>query len=459
MKLPSLPLPSTPLPAALVAGAMLTGLLAGTVAPAHASTTNTIHTAAGISSQYHLYDAGIDRSKAVGAVFYFDGDGQYYAQRPSASMLKTMAARAAARNMVLVVPIAPANRSWTSNSEGAGDWFRALAARIVAEQRIDTTRIQLAGYSGGAEFISTEVLSDRAGWIRGGGATLIGGGGVYNGRLESTPDAALKATDPTWYVGALDSYGATQPSTWSALEAAGKGVAVYQKAGFTKADRVVIPGFDHGDYDLADLVGDDVDRLHGGAGAPPAPAPGAISPAGNETVNGYELKGAIGRAWAARGGTGWATPVSAEHGSGHGSVYQRFLGADGRPKALYWSSSTGTRMVDYGGSIGNKFAAGGYAGSYGPPASDEARTADGGAYQIFGASGQRTKIIWSPATGSSAVKEYGAIGKRWAALGHERGLGYPTGDEYRTARGMAQDFTGGRIEWDSTGGAVTVTRR
>ncbi|MFE7632309.1 hypothetical protein [Kocuria sp. NPDC057446] len=454
MKLPSFSLPTTTLPAALLAGALLTGTMAGTAAPAHASTMNSVHTAAGISSQYHLYDDGVDRSKSVGVVFYFDGDGQYYAQRPSTSVLRTMAARAAAKNMILVVPVAPANRSWTSNSEVVGDWFRALAARIVAEQRIDATRVHLAGYSGGAEFISTEVLSDRAGWIRGGGSTLIGGGGVYNGRLESTPDAALKATDPTWYVGSLDSYGATQPSTWSALEAAGKGAAAYQKAGFAKADRVVMPGLHHTNYDLADLVGDDVDRLYTGA----APKPQTVSPAGNDVVNGYQLTGAIGRAWAARGGTAWATPVSAEYASGHGSVYQRFAGADGRDKALYWSRTTGTRVVDYGGSIGKKFAAGGYASSYGAPLTDEQRAADGGAYQLFDASGKRTKILWSARTGSNAVKEYGAIGRQWAALGHERGLGYPTGDEFSTPSGVAQNYTGGRIEWNATTRAVTVSR-
>ncbi len=447
---------SSALPAALLVGAMVAGATVGVGAPAHASTTGTVHTAAGVSSQYHVYDDGVDRSKAVGVVFYFDGDGQYYAQRPTTSMLRTMAARAAARNMVLVVPVAPANRSWTSNSEAVGDWFRALAARVVAEQRADTTRIHLAGYSGGAEFISTEVLSDRAGWIRGGGSTLIGGGGVYNGRLESTPDAALRATDPTWYVGSLDSYGATQPSTWSALDAAGKGAAAYQKAGFAKADRVVLPGLHHTAYDLADLVGDDLDRLHSGSGA--APAPETAAPTGTDVVGGYQLTGAIGRTWAALGGTAWATPVSAEYPSGHGSVYQRFEGADGRDKALYWSRATGTRVVDYGGSIGRKFAAGGYAGSYGPPLTSEKRLADGGAYQVFDASGKRTKIIWSSRTGSHAIKEYGAIGRKWAALGHERGLGYPTTDEYSTPRGMAQDYAGGRIEWNATTRAVTVTR-
>ena len=81
-----------------------------------------------------------------------------------------------------------------------------------------------------------------------------------------------------------------------------------------------------------------------------------------------------------------------------------------------------------------------------------------GAYQLFDASGKRTKILWSARTGSNAVKEYGAIGRKWAALGHERGLGYPTTDEYSTPGGAAQNYTGGRIEWNATTRAVTVTR-
>ncbi|MFI7483894.1 hypothetical protein ACH9EU_15935 [Kocuria sp. M1R5S2] len=452
MTFPSLSMSSRALSAAAVAAALAASMLVGAPAPAHAATTTSSHAAAGMSAQYHVYDTGVDRSRPVGVVFYLDGDGQYYAQRPTTSMLRTMAARAAAKNMILVVPVAPSGRSWTSDSETGGDWFRSLAAKVVAEQRVDSTRIHLAGYSGGAEFIAHEALSDRAGWIRGGGATLIGGGGVYYGGLETEPGAALKATDPTWYVGSNDGYGATQPSGWSALDAAEKGSAVYRKAGFTKANRVVLQGFHHTNYDLPGLVGGDVDRLYATSGS------GTVTPSGNDSVGGYTLQGAIGHTWAALGGTSWATPVSAEHASGHGSVYQRFVGVDGREKALYWSRATGTRAVDYGGSIGRKFAAGGYAGTYGPPATTEARTADGGAYQVFNAGGKRTKFIWSSRTGSQAVKEYGAIGKKWAAMGHERGLGYPTTDEFAVAGGVAQKFTGGRIEWNAATGAVTVLR-
>lgn len=455
MKLPSFAVPSAVLPAAVLAGALVAGLVPGTAAPAHAGATNVSYSAAGLSSTYHLYDGGIDRSKPVGAVFYFDGDGQYYAQRPTTTMLKTMAARAAAKNMILVVPVSPTtDRTWYSRSDANGDWFRALAAKVIAEQKIDTTRIHLAGYSGGAEFIAAEVLSDRAGWIRGGGATIIGGGGVYYGGLQTAPDAALKATDPTWYVGSNDGVGATQPASWSALDAAAKGAAAYQKAGFTKADRVVLPGLHHTNYDLADLVGDDVDRLYS---ASIALTPAAPSEPVQESgpVNGYELTGAIGSKWAALGGTGWATPTSAEWASGYGSVYQRFAGVDGKDKAIYWSKTTGTRVVNYGGAIGQKFAAAGYAGTYGPPSTEE-RTLSGGAYQVFNASGRSTKVLWSPGNGARAVKEYGAIGKKWQSLGAERGLGFPTTDEYSTATGAAQKFTGGRIEWRTGGGTIVV---
>ncbi|MGK7222049.1 hypothetical protein ACSNO4_04565 [Kocuria flava] len=451
MTLLSSALPSRALRSALVAGALAATLAVGTTAPAAADTANTSFSAAGITSQYHVYDAGVDRSKAVGVVFYFDGDGQYYAQRPTTTMLRTMAARAAARNMVLVVPVAPANRSWTANSEAVGDWFRALAAKVMADQRADATRVHLAGYSGGAEFIATEALSDRAGWIRGGGATLIGGGGVYWGGLESAPDAALRATDPTWYVGSEDGYGATQPANWSAFEAAGKGAAAYRAAGFALADRVVLPGLHHTNYDLPDLVGDDLDRLHRGT------APGTVAPSTEDAVDGWPVAGAIGARWRALGGTSWARPVSAEHASAHGSVYQRFTGTDGRDKAIYWSRSTGARVVDYGGAIGQRFGHGGYAEAFGVPAGDEQRAA-GGASQVFDAAGRRTRILWSAGTGARAVKEFGAIGRAWAGLGAERGLGYPTTDEYATAGGVAQQFTGGRIEWRA-GGGTTVVRR
>ncbi len=175
-------------------------------------------------------------------------------------------------------------------------------------------------------------------------------------------------------------------------------------------------------------------------------------------VDGYPLTGAIRAKWKALGGTAWARPVGSEAASGYSSTYQRFAGADGRTKAIYWSSATGPHVVDYGGDIGRKFAAAGYAGTYGPPAAEKVRMADGGYAQDFRAGTTRTRIIWSPRTGAKAVTLTGSIGTKWTALGAQNGLGYPTRDRYRTVSGWSQTFTAGRIDWKATTKATTVTR-
>ncbi|MGX5360033.1 LGFP repeat-containing protein [Kocuria sp. KH4] len=191
------------------------------------------------------------------------------------------------------------------------------------------------------------------------------------------------------------------------------------------------------------------------AGAPSTtPSPSS----GTTVVGGYELKGAIGAKWKALGGIAWGRPIGSEATSGYSSSYQRFIGTDGRTRAIYWSSATGAHAVDYGGDIGLKFAAGGYAGTYGPPSTEKIRLAGGGYAQDFRAGATRTRILWSPRTGAKVVTLTGAIGTRWASLGAQNGLGYPTRDKYRTASGWSQTFTTGRIDWNATTKATTVIR-
>ena len=69
---------------------------------------------AGTTSQYHVYAEGVDFSKPVGVVFYFDGD---YWQRdeskvytPDEGMLAAMGKIANARNMVFVPVILPGHQ-------------------------------------------------------------------------------------------------------------------------------------------------------------------------------------------------------------------------------------------------------------------------------------------------------------------------------------------------------------
>ncbi|WP_337823733.1 PQQ-dependent sugar dehydrogenase [Amycolatopsis sp. A1MSW2902] len=128
--------------------------------------------------------------------------------------------------------------------------------------------------------------------------------------------------------------------------------------------------------------------------------------------------------------------------------------ANGR---LYWSAATGVHEI--GGEILARYLAIGGHQVYGPPTTDETRTADGvGRYNhLIGTPGsQAAAIFWTPSTGAHSVQ--GQILVKWAALGWERGVGYPTTDESGTPDGVGRynHFTSGSIYWTPTGGAHQI---
>ncbi|SNS15849.1 Peptidoglycan/xylan/chitin deacetylase, PgdA/CDA1 family [Geodermatophilus pulveris] len=124
-------------------------------------------------------------------------------------------------------------------------------------------------------------------------------------------------------------------------------------------------------------------------------------------------------------------------------VYQHFQGG-----SIYWTARTGAWEV-FGG-IRRRWAELGRERGLGYPVSGETATADGvGRFTVF----ERGTVYWSPATGAHEVR--GAIRTRWGRLGAERGLGYPTGSERRTAdgRGVYQQFQRGAVYWSPATGA------
>lgn len=180
-----------------------------------------------------------------------------------------------------------------------------------------------------------------------------------------------------------------------------------------------------------------------------ASVPGtSATPAGADVppsaVPGYTVGGAIGTRWARMGGTtGVGSPIMNERGGlAEGGVYQEFRRADGRRSTIYWSPTHGAHAIHNTASIGKKWIASGREHNFGLPATDE-RALPGGAYQVFARAGRGTKVLWSPGTGSHAVKEYGAIGRQWKAAGHERGYGFPSTDEYRYGAEVRQRFSNG----------------
>ena len=214
---------------------------------------------AGTTSQYHVYAEGVDFSKPVGVVFYFDGDywrnDQSKVYDPSGELAQ-MAASAAAQNMLFVPVISPdANRydagvTWWEDMERNGEFFRSFASSYIAANGVDSSNVWTMGYSGGAEFITYELNTKPQTWRNGGGSIMVAGGGLD----EGTPSAALKSQPMFWYANSNDGSGETYPQTWSARGAVEGGYDAYLAAGYTNASATVLNGSGHFDYNFSQIL-------------------------------------------------------------------------------------------------------------------------------------------------------------------------------------------------------------
>ena len=220
---------------------------------------------AGTTSQYHVYAEGVDFSKPVGVVFYFDGDywrnDQSKVYDPSGELAQ-MAASAAAQNMLFVPVISPdANRydagvTWWEDMDRNGEFFRSFASSFIAANGVDSSNVWTMGYSGGAEFITYELTDHNTAWRQGGGSIMVAGGDS-DGSVDA--DATTKASPMYWWVGANDTSGNTNPVTWSARGAVESGYNAYLGAGFSDARVKLIDGFSHHDYDLPHILASSLD--------------------------------------------------------------------------------------------------------------------------------------------------------------------------------------------------------
>lgn len=214
---------------------------------------------AGTTSQYHVYADGVDFSKPVGVVFYFDGDywrnDQSKVYDPSGELAQ-MAASAAAQNMLFVPVISPdtnrydAGVTWWEDMERNGEFFRSFASSFIAANGVDSSNVWTMGYSGGAEFITYELNTKPQTWRNGGGSIMVAGGGLD----EGTPSAALKSQPMFWYANSNDGTGETYPQTWSARGAVEGGYNAYRNAGYTNASATVLNGSGHFDYNFSQIL-------------------------------------------------------------------------------------------------------------------------------------------------------------------------------------------------------------
>lgn len=232
-----------------------------------------------------------DFESAPGVLFYFDGDhlsraGSRLLRR--ASPLRAELAQVAAEFNMLSVPVLspgslrephltdagsyapPLTYNWWVRARSNGRMVRALIEEIALAYGVDMSRVWCAGYSGGAEFLSYELLSHDIEWIRGGGATFIGGGGADGVPERVRERAALNPSSHehllmSWHVGVLDGrspsgrrrMATSAEGSWSARIAVQEGSAFYEGLG-ARTLLQVTPGRGHTGYPIASLVGADL---------------------------------------------------------------------------------------------------------------------------------------------------------------------------------------------------------
>lgn len=111
------------------------------------------------------------------------------------------------------------------------------------------------------------------------------------------------------------------------------------------------------------------------------------------------------------------------------------------------------------GGIGTKYNSAGGISVLGPPVMNERCGLVGnGCYQEFVLNGKKSTIYWSPSTGAKIVKTYAAIGQRFIREGRERGIGFPTTDEVRVGAEVIQRFSSGLVMHWASGRGTWITR-
>jgi hypothetical protein len=255
----------------------------------------------GLSSQYHLFGAGVPTNRPVGLLLQFHGDGAYEFHNPSSSYSlggsSGIVAQAKSRGMLTIAALSPDKQgsvTWWEQGGANADYVRDLVQKVAYDRYdIDTSNVWLVGYSGGAQFITQFFLPKHSSMIDGGGSVVFGGGGTP--RVPVTPFASglTQKFWMHWYTGLEDD---GRGGSYNALRDARAGSEYYAGRSF-RTSLETPAGVGHGGLPFGKVVGQ---QLSAHAAAPvtstvpvsvpvtapvaapapaPAPAPVATPPA------------------------------------------------------------------------------------------------------------------------------------------------------------------------------------
>lgn len=142
-----------------------------------------------IANEYHVITTdrsgnSIDWNKPVGLLIRLHGDGAgEYTRGQASTTTWEYADEAIANNMMVIIPRTPdvASNTWWQATERAEHraYLESLVDSVIAEPNypnINRSDIFWYGYSGGAEFLGYDFITNATNYITS-GAILTGGGG------------------------------------------------------------------------------------------------------------------------------------------------------------------------------------------------------------------------------------------------------------------------------------------
>lgn len=203
----------------------------------------------GLTSRYHAYAA--DAPQPAGLLLWLHGDGAWEFEHPDDSYVmggpEGVLAVGRAHGYVVVSALAPDDRgtvTWWENGVANADYLADLLDQLSDQYAIDSSDIVLAGFSGGAQFITQYFLPEYSGLLAGGGSIVFGGGGapVTPAQQPWNPDLP-KSFFMHWATGELDD-AEHSGEGYDALGYAKAGEAFYADLGY-QTSHEWIEGKDH----------------------------------------------------------------------------------------------------------------------------------------------------------------------------------------------------------------------
>ncbi|MDO4641326.1 MAG: hypothetical protein Q4A84_06450 [Neisseria sp.] len=203
----------------------------------------------GQTSSYRIYGDHLEEDSApYGLLVYLHGDGADEFDDAQSKTLQAYADIARKHNLLMIAPKTPDRGSLTWwKKESSPTYLSELLQEVYRRYPIDKSRIWLVGYSGGAETISYNLLTDHSNLFQGGGALLIGGGGFSNDTsFGLKPSSQLKQNFVLkWLIGEKDTDGQEEADPgFDALDAAKQAYRRYRNEGFS-ASLEIVPNVGH----------------------------------------------------------------------------------------------------------------------------------------------------------------------------------------------------------------------